>query len=154
MLSVGVRKDLHEDERAAPTLDDPGHRAKRRAGYLIACRPSASISLRQTVPASGSAPDILHDVERVVVVGASDRDPKNVLHGVHSIRARTRLERRRRARVGFGMENGPAPSEDEHGPAMGSNCRASLRGLGFDPDASAPVLLDQSPDIFGRFESR
>jgi len=73
---------------------------------------------------------------------------------VQSIRARKRLVRRQRARVGFGMENGPAPSEDEHGPAWGSDCRARLRWFGFDPERSAPMLLDESPNIFRRFKSR
>lgn len=31
--------------------------------------------------------------------------------------------------------------------------RASLRGFGFDPERSAPMLFDQSPYIFRRFES-
>jgi len=30
---------------------------------------------------------------------------------------------------------------------------ASLRGFGFDPERSAPMLFDQSPNIFRRFES-
>jgi len=80
MLAIGIREDLHQDERALLALDDAGHGPKRRASHLVACLACPSIARGEPVTASGSTADVLHGVQCFVVARSSDCDSENVIH--------------------------------------------------------------------------